>query len=63
VFLPRRRPVVPPPAVPLDDTSPNGPAASPAGPVASDPAGPVRQAQLPDLAVLGQVLRSLQRMA
>jgi len=57
VFLPRRRPAVPAPAAPGDDAlrSPAGPTAPPS------PARPPRQA--PDLAVLDQVLRGLQRMA
>ena len=58
VFLPRRRPAVPAPAAPRDvDTSPVAPApAQPARPV-PPPHRP------PDLAVLDQVLRGLQRMA
>jgi hypothetical protein len=55
VFLPRRRPAVPPPTAPRDNAP--GPQADPAGP----PTPPRHQA--PDLAVLDQVLRSLQRMA
>jgi hypothetical protein len=57
IFLPRRRPAVPPPAAPHDDASGphTGPTAAPA------PARPPRQA--PDLAVLDQVLRGLHRLA
>jgi hypothetical protein len=64
VYLPRRRPtaspwVAPSPAAPRDDRS--GPA-EPVEPAAeADPAP--RPHQAPDLAVLDQVLRSLQRMA
>ena len=54
VFLPRRRPAVPPPAAPADDAS--GPHAEP-----TVPPRPPRQA--PDLAVLDQVLRGLHRLA
>jgi hypothetical protein len=58
VFLPRRRPTVPPPAVPRDVD---------ARPVAPEPAQQARPApplhRPPDLAVLDQVLRGLQRMA
>jgi hypothetical protein len=58
VFLPRRRPAFPPPAAHRDvDTSPVDPA--PAQPARPAPA-PHRP---PDLAVLDQVLRGLQRMA
>jgi hypothetical protein len=68
VFLPRRRPAVPPPAVPRDDSSLNDtplndPGATLSDPVVPGPFGPVRQVQAPDLAVLDQVLRGLQRMA
>ncbi|HEX3752894.1 MAG TPA: hypothetical protein VHW06_20160 [Streptosporangiaceae bacterium] len=55
VFLPRRRPVAPPPTAATDDAP-----RPPARPVGA-PAPPRHQA--PDLAVLGQVLRGLQRMA
>ena len=58
VFLPRRRPAVPSPAAPPDDAP--GPSARPAAP-AGPPSPPRHQA--PDLAVLGQVLRGLQRLA
>jgi hypothetical protein len=70
VLLPRRRPTVPPGPAPGDtapgDTAPRDTAArnngtSPAEPAAAQPARPPRQA--PDLAVLDQVLRGLQRMA
>jgi hypothetical protein len=55
VFLPRRRPVVPLPAVPRDDdTRPVDPAPPQPAPAPHQP---------PDLAVLDQVLRGLQRMA
>jgi len=54
VFLPRRRPAGPA-AAPRDNAS--GPQPGPA-----DPPSPPRH-QAPDLAVLDQVLRSLQRMA
>ncbi len=58
VFLPRRRPVVPPPAAPRgDDTRP----VDPAPPQPPQPAPAPHQP--PDLAVLDQVLRGLQRMA
>jgi hypothetical protein len=70
VLLPRRRPTVPPPPRP-GDTAPGGTAPGdtasrhdgtiPAEPAAPQPARPPRQA--PDLAVLDQVLRGLQRMA
>ena len=53
VFLPRRRPAVPHPADPGDDTQPR----RTPGPVTA-----VRH-QPPDLALLDQVLRGLQRMA
>lgn len=58
VFLPRRRPAVPSPTAPQDDAS--GPSARPAGP--TGPPSPPRH-QAPDLAVLDQVLRGLQRLA
>jgi hypothetical protein len=75
VLLPRRRPTVPPPAPPGDtapgdavpgdtaagDTAPRHDGTSPAEPAAAQAARPPRQA--PDLAVLDQVLRGLQRMA
>jgi hypothetical protein len=58
VFLPRRRPVVPPPAAPRDDdTRP----VDPAPPQSARPAPAPHQP--PDLAVLDQVLRGLHRMA
>ena len=64
VFLPRRRPAVPPPAAPGDD------APGPVDPAAHQPAQPAQPARPapaphrpPDLAVLDQVLRGLQRMA
>jgi hypothetical protein len=50
-FLPRRRPAVPPPARAQDDATGS----------ASRPARPPRE--LPDLAVMQQVLRGLQRLA
>jgi hypothetical protein len=56
VFLPRRRPVVPPPAVPGDDDAgllKATPTAAPAPTVTHKP---------PDLALLDQVLRGLQRL-
>ena len=61
VFLPRRRPAVPPPAAPGDD------APGPVDPASHQPVQPARPAPAPhrppDLAVLDQVLRGLQRMA
>jgi hypothetical protein len=58
VFLPRRRPVVPPPAAPRDDDT------RPVDPAPPQPARPAPAPhQPPDLAVLDQVLRGLQRMA
>jgi hypothetical protein len=58
VFLPRRRPVVPPPAAPRDDDT------RPVDPAPPQPARPAPALhQPPDLAVLDQVLRGLQRMA
>jgi hypothetical protein len=58
VFLPRRRPVVPPPAAPRDDDT------RPVDPAPPQPARPAPVPhQPPDLAVLDQVLRGLQRMA
>jgi hypothetical protein len=65
VLLPRRRPTVPPPAAPGDaaarDTAPGHDGTSPAEAGAAQPARPPRRA--PDLALLDQVLRGLQRMA
>ena len=62
-FLPRRRPAVPP-AVAQDDASPVAANQIAASPVESVP-DPVRppQHQAPDMSVLDQVLRGLQRMA
>ena len=61
VFLPRRRPAVPPPVAPRDD------APGPIDPASYQSAQPARPAPAPhrppDLAVLDQVLRGLQRMA
>jgi hypothetical protein len=58
VFLPRRRPVVPSPAAPRDDDT------RPVDPAPPQPARPAPVPhQPPDLAVLDQVLRGLQRMA
>jgi hypothetical protein len=58
VFLPRRRPVVPPPAAPRDDDT------RPVDPAPPQPARPAPAPhQPPNLAVLDQVLRGLQRMA
>jgi hypothetical protein len=61
VFLPRRRPAVPPPAAPRDDDP------GPVDPASYQPAQPAQPAPAPhrppDLAVLDQVLRGLQRMA
>jgi hypothetical protein len=58
VFLPRRRPAVPPPAAPRDDDT------RPADSASYQPARPAPAPHRPpDLAVLDQVLRGLQRMA
>ena len=58
VFLPRRRPAFPPPAAHRDVD------ARPVDPAPPQPARPAPAPhQPPDLAVLDQVLRSLQRMA
>jgi hypothetical protein len=58
VFLPRRRPVVPSPAAPRDDD------ARQVDPAPPEPARPAPAPHRPpDLAVLDQVLRGLQRMA
>jgi len=61
VFLPRRRPAVPLPAAPRDDDT------RPVDPASYQPAQPARPVPAPhrppDLAVLDQVLRGLQRMA
>ena len=68
VFLPRRRPAVPPPAVPRDDDA--GLTETTAGATTPGPApartprpSPAVPRQAPDLALLGQVLRGLQRLA
>jgi hypothetical protein len=53
VFLPRRRPTVPSPTAPGDDAPQTRPVDAPAPP----------RHQAPDLAVLDQVLRGLQRLA
>ena len=55
-FLPRRRPAVPYPAAPGDDTQPTQARRTPS------PVPAVRH-RPPDLALLDQVLRGLQRMA
>ena len=64
VFLPRRRPAVPPPAVPRDDDAGLIGATPCPTPVRTPgPASAVTRREAPDLALLDQVLRGLQRLA
>ena len=63
VFLPRRRPAVPPPAVPRDDDAGLIEATPGPTPARTPRPAPAVTRQAPDLALLDQVLRGLQRLA
>ena len=63
-FLPRRRPAVPYPAAPGDDTQPTQPTQAQPTQARRIPSPvPAVRHRPPDLALLDQVLRGLQRMA